>query len=276
MTRSGRVCALSLILLAACGSSAPPAAAPAPTAEPVPVAQVQQPAPAAEPPAESEGSYIYGEAPLATPPPATAPAAKRPPPTPVYDRLQDIDGPIAGLPGFSIKRTPSTSHCGGMKITTKRGKKIAAADKHLATVFALEFPTGLDFDPDPKHKATREKSMQTFNDFVSTMMKLGGEATTFYADQAKTATDAAAKASALARVVQIQFRLASVLARGEIPKDVRSGEFKDEKVAAFCDKMSEVSEPLLAQAESALELCAATAKQSSTTGWWNDVCGPAK
>lgn len=266
--------ALPLILLAACGSSAPPPAAPAPAAEPVPVAQVQQPAPA-EPAPESEGvANVYGPASLAAPPPA--PAAKRPPPPPVYDRLQDHGGPIAGLPGFSIKRTPSTSHCGGVKITTKRAKKIAPADKQIAAVFALEFPTGLDFDPDPKHKAARERSMKKFNDFVSTMTKLGGEATTFYADQAKTATDAAKKASAMARVVQIQFRLTSVLARGEIPKDVRTGEFKDEKVAAFCDKMSEVSEPLLAQAESALELCAATARQSATTGWWNDVCGPSK
>jgi hypothetical protein len=201
-----------------------------------------------------------------TPPPE--PVA---PKAPMHDRLRDVDGPIAGLPGFSLKRTPSTSHCGGIKVTTTRAGRVAPADARLVAVLWLEFPSGLSFDPDPAKKAAKEASLKRFSDFVRTLTKTGADAAQYYGDQIKG--DDATKSAAFARLAQVQLHLASVMARAEIPKDVRTGEFKDEKISAYCDKMVEVAEPVLVQAEAALANCSTFVKKSTATGWWNEVCG---
>jgi hypothetical protein len=126
----------------------------------------------------------------------------------------------------------------------------------MAKVFALTFPTGLDFDPDPKKKTKKAASLAKFNDFVENMKKVSGDARKFYEGWlTDDKRDAEAKVRAVARIVQIHTRVASLLVRAEIPKDVRSGEFRDEKVSAFCDQMMQVAEPLVAQSEEATRVC---------------------
>jgi len=178
---------------------------------------------------------------------------------------------VPGLAGFSVKRRANASHCGGFEIVTSRGNRIAAADKQLAAVYAIEFPTGLNFDP--VNNKAKEASLKRFNDFISKMTKTASAAAKFYADQIPAAGEAV-KLAAVARVVQIQYRVASVLARAEIPKDVRTGEFKDDKVQAYCDRMIEVAEPLVARAEAALSTCVDFVKLHPSPGWWNQVCVP--
>lgn len=251
-----------LLILVACGSSAPPPSA-------SPAAPPAAPPDAAPAPESKDRAIVYGPPELAerAPQPAAPPT---PPPPPVHDRLRDAEGPVAGLPGFAIKRTPSTSHCGGIKLSIKRSKRVAPADKHLAAVYALEFPSGLDFDPE--NKKVRDASMKKFESFIGNLTTTGTAAGQFYMDQVKDA-DERTKLINVARVVQVQFRVVSILARGEIPKDVRTGEFKDEKIAVYCEKLSEVAAPLLERAETALQHCATFVKQSASTGWWNEVCG---
>jgi hypothetical protein len=242
---------LLLVSIAACGSAPAPATTPPPTSE---KASPPEPEPAA------------AAKPEPAPAQPTAPAA----PLSVHDRLRDFEGPVAGLAGFSIKRTPSADHCGGIKITVTRAKTVAPADKHLAAVYALAFPANLSFDPDPAKKAVREASMKKFEAFVQTLTTTGRDAAKFYAGQIPGG-DAPTKLAALARVVQVQFQVVSVLARAEIPKDVRTGELKEDQIAAYCDNMTEVSEPLLVQAEAALASCATFVMQG-TAGWWTEVC----
>ena len=241
-----------VVSLVACGGGSkqqPPPAQPQPAAEPPPVAETVK----EDPP----------------PPPAAEPPAAPPrPPAFSYDQLRD-EGDVPGMPGFVRKRTKNAAHCGGFAVVVTRGKKVVKDDEPLAAVLKLEFPKGLNFDPDPKNKKRLEASKKKFDAFVLEMTKVGGDATKHY--EAKLGTDASANVAAAARMAQIAQHMSSLLARAEIPADVRTGEMAAEKIDAFCSKMVEVAEPLHWRAAEATEVCAAKLKDVPA-GWWNDVC----
>ena len=274
-----RSLSLALVLVA-CGGSTPPPASRPPVDPPVAESR-PSPDPTPEP---------------TTPEPAPSPAPAPPPPPrkPVGERLRDDSGDVPGLAGWKVTRKADPNHCSGLAITTTRGKsKASADDQPLVDVYALTFPTGLNFAPGEKNTKRREASLKKFNDFVAQMTKVGGDTRAFYegwiTDEKR---DAQAKIVATARIAQTYMRLASVLARAEIPKDVRTGEFAAEKIEAFCSRLSEVAEPLAAQAEQAMQVCAdksdagrtrstpegsakvidKSAKHQLTTGWWAAVC----
>ena len=203
------------------------------------------------------------QAPPPAPPPPTPPPA--PPKKSVYETLRDKDGDIEGFAGFSIKRKPDTTHCGGIAIVTTRAKKVPKDDQPLADVFSLEFPTGLSFDD--KHKT---ESLKKFNAFLQRMTIVGAAAREHYEKQMHDG-DVVAKMAGAARMAQIFTRLASLLARAEIPKDVREGDFAQDKIDAFCDRLVEVAEPMQGLAEQAMTECAAK-KKIVNGGWWDAVC----
>jgi hypothetical protein len=253
-----------VIALVACGGSKPQPSAPAPqeAAKPVPVAPV---APAEEPPVQAlKAEPQPAPAPAAPPAPAKAPAKS------LYERLRDTDGKVPGLAGFSIKRKADAKRCGGFAIVTKRAKKVAKADALLAAVYKLEFPTGLSFDPDPQQTAKREASMLKFNKFLEEMTAVGTDARKHYEKQLAEG-DATTKVAAAARMAQVYLRLASLLGRAEIPADVRSGDFADDKIEVFCDTLVEKAEPIQALGEQAMSFCAEKAK-AVAPGWWNEIC----
>ena len=70
-----------------------------------------------------------------------------------------------------------------------------------------------------------------------------------------------------ARIGQISQNFSDALFTAEIPKNVRTGEFADEKVEAFCDKMTEVAEPLEARSLEAYGVCLS---KSTELGWFSD------
>lgn len=200
----------------------------------------------------------------AEPPPAPlAPAA--PPAKPFAERLLDPEGPVPGMPGFSITRKPSKQHCTGIEIVTKRSKKVSKDDAPLAEVYALEFPKGLSFDPNDATK--REASMKKFSDWLENMRRVAENAQQHY----EKALDAKQDPAAVARIAQIVARLSSLIARAEIPADVRTGEYAAEKILAYCDAMQQAAEPLLAKAEDAIAVCA-TQASGQPAGWWTPVC----
>jgi len=144
--------------------------------------------------------------------------------------------------------------------------KLAVADRDYEKYLALKFPAGLNFDPDPKAKAIREKSLKRFNDWFAEKGKTGGNATKQY-EAVLGIKDAASSITAAARLGQISQNLSDALFTAEIPKDVRTGEFADEKVEAFCDKMTEVAEPLEARSLEAFGVCLS---KSTELGWFSD------
>lgn len=149
--------------------------------------------------------------------------------------------------------------------------KVAEADKDFEAYLALQFPQNLNFDPDPKKKAETAKSLKRFNDWVEQKKKVGGSATSKY-EAVLGIKDAANSITAAARLGQISQNFSDALFTAEIPKDVRTGEFADEKVEAFCDRMTEVAEPLEAASLNAYGVCLS---KSTELGWfseWSKLC----
>ena len=147
--------------------------------------------------------------------------------------------------------------------------KVAEADKDFEAYLALNFPSNLNFDP--QNKAIAAKSLKRFNDWVAEKTKVGGSATKKY-EGVLGVKDAANSITAAARMGQISQNFSDALFTAEIPKDVRSGEFADEKVEAFCDKMTEVAEPLEARSLEAYGVCL---NKSTELGWfseWSKMC----
>jgi hypothetical protein len=235
-----------LMVLISCGGSPKPAE----VGNPAPRPQLAEPKPAPAP------------APAPSPP---APPPPTPPKKTVYEALRDTDGDIAGLAGFSIKRKTDPNHCGGIAIVTTRAKKVAKDDQALADVFALEFPTGLSFDDE--HKTA---SLKKFNAFMQQLTTVGAASRAYYEKKMHDG-DVVAKMAGAARMAQIFTRLASLLARAEIPLDVRTGDFAQDKIDAFCDRLVEVAEPMQGMAEQAMTECAAK-KKIVNGGWWDPVC----
>ncbi|HET9624734.1 MAG TPA: tetratricopeptide repeat protein [Kofleriaceae bacterium] len=142
--------------------------------------------------------------------------------------------------------------------------KVAAADQDFEAYLDLRFPFGLDFDPQNKGIAAR--SSKRFEEWVNQKKKIGGSATSKY-EQVLAIKDPANSITAAARIGQISQNFSDALFTAEIPKNVRTGEFADEKVEAFCDKMTEVAEPLEARSLEAYGVCLS---KSTELGWFSD------
>lgn len=201
------------------------------------------------------------------PPPETKPAS---PPLPLSDRLRDNDGSVPGMPGFVRKRKTNENVCTGIAVAVIRGKKVAKGDEPFAAVLALEFPKGLTFDPAPAQKAKTEASMKKFQAFIEEVQKVVGAASKHYESKLAGATDEV-KVAAAGRIAQIYMHVASILARADIPADVRTGDHAVDKVQAYCEKLAEVAEPMRSKSEEAARICAAKVNDVPT-GWWTDVC----
>ena len=149
--------------------------------------------------------------------------------------------------------------------------KFVEADVDFEAYLDLKFPAGLNFDPDPAKKAIKEKSLKRFDDWIKERSKVGGNATTKY-EAILQIKDSATSISAAARLAQISQNLSDALFSAAIPQDVRTGEFADEKVEAFCDKMTEVAEPLDLRALNGYSVCLT---KSTELGWfseWSKMC----
>jgi tetratricopeptide (TPR) repeat protein len=149
--------------------------------------------------------------------------------------------------------------------------KFAEADKDFEAYLDLKFPQGLNFDPDPKKKAIAEKSLKRFEDWLKQRKKFRDIAESKYKAILEIRDNATSIATA-ARLAQVAQNLSDALFTATIPEDVRTGEFADDKVEAFCDRMTEVAEPLDKQALDAYGVCL---NKSTELGWfseWSKMC----
>jgi hypothetical protein len=249
-----------VFLATACGPASKPAEPAKPTPAKAPAAETPRPKGHTE---GADTAQILGDSKLVreAPPPAPKPL---PPPLPsVYERLHDADGTVAGLTGFSTRRVRDPRRCGAFSILVKRGKKIAPTDAKIAAMFALEFPTDLDFS-----ETKKAASLIKFNSFVEALTKTAADANTHYQAQFASA-DLSVKVAATARLAQLYYRAASVVARAEIPTDVRA--MGGDATEAYCETIAEKAEPLLALGEQALEACRKHAP-TAPAGWWAELC----
>jgi tetratricopeptide (TPR) repeat protein len=144
--------------------------------------------------------------------------------------------------------------------------KVAEADKDFEAYLDIRFPPGLNFDPAPEHKAIAAKSIKRFNEWMSQKDKIGGSARAKY-NAVLAIKDPANSITAAARIGQITQNFSDALFTAEIPSNVRTGEFADEKVEAFCDALTEKAEPLETTSLEAYGICLA---KSTELGWFSD------
>ena len=182
----------------------------------------------------------------------------------LFQRLRDDAGPVPGLPGAKLTWTKDANHCGGVAVTASH----ATASEPINDVFAIRFPTDLDFTP--TNQARENAALVKFDAWVQQTMTTGKDARAFYEERVKTASGRD-RIIAAARLVQLQRYIASVFVRAEIPLDVRSGEYAAEKTEAFCDRLAEVAEPIVIVSEGAAKACAQLAA-GYPPDWWTPVC----
>jgi tetratricopeptide (TPR) repeat protein len=149
--------------------------------------------------------------------------------------------------------------------------KIARADDDLERMFAKTFPSGLDFDPAPEHKAAKQASLKRFNDWIADETKTGQDLTRGY-ESALTMKDPSASIAAAARIGQTSYAFARALAVAEIPKDVRTGDFAKDKTQAYCDALDQAAAPLAAHAADAFAVCVDKAMQLGVYDEWVGLC----
>jgi tetratricopeptide (TPR) repeat protein len=149
--------------------------------------------------------------------------------------------------------------------------KVAEADKDFEAYLDIKFPQGLNFDRTPEHKAILAKSNKRLDEWFTSKKKLGELAKGKY-NGVLAIKDAANSITATARIGQIAQNFSDALFTAEIPKDVRTGEFADEKVEAYCDRLTELAEPLEATSLEAYGVCLS---KSTELGWfseWSTLC----
>ncbi len=113
--------------------------------------------------------------------------------------------------------------------------------------------------------------MKRFEDWLTNKGKAAVEANTKYV-KILDIKDAANSIAAKARIAQINQQLADELYTAEIPKDVRSGEYAEDKIDAYCSALEEKALPLTDRSVEAYTACL---QNSTDLGWfseWSKLC----
>ncbi|HWU89700.1 MAG TPA: hypothetical protein VN253_20700, partial [Kofleriaceae bacterium] len=142
--------------------------------------------------------------------------------------------------------------------------RFAEADRDYEAFLAAGLPSNLDFNRDDP--ATRARHLARFDDWVVRSGRLADAATQRYRAALKVMDNATSIAVA-ARLGQLAQHHADALFTTEIPRSVRTGPFAEDKIEAFCDRMTEVADPLEERAVAAYETCL---EQSKRLGWYSD------
>jgi hypothetical protein len=147
--------------------------------------------------------------------------------------------------------------------------KLAEADRDFEAFLGAGLPSNLDFNREDA--ATRAKNLKRFDEWIVKSGKLADTAI-----QKLNATlkiqDNATSIAVAARLGQLSQHHADALFTTEIPLSVRTGAFAEDKIEAFCDKMTEFADPMEARAVMAYETCL---EQSKRLGWfseWSRLC----
>jgi TolA-binding protein len=141
-----------------------------------------------------------------------------------------------------------------------------SAESDYEEFLALDFPTGLDFDPRNERKA--EQSKKRFFEWLERKRKMAERAVTRYRQIADIRGGGQAwRIAAAARVGQIFQNFADGLYTAEIPRDVRTGPYAEDAVDAYCDQLTTEAGPLENESVSAFGFCL---DRSTELNWFND------
>lgn len=135
----------------------------------------------------------------------------------------------------------------------------------------INFPKGLDFDPRNARKS--KESLKEFQSWFGDKNKLAVKATKMY-DEVKEIKGGGAHyaIAAAARMGQISQNFSDALFTAEIPTNVRSGEFAEDKVDAYCDELTTAAEPLEGRSVQAFGFCLGLSTQLNWFNEWSQLC----
>ncbi|ACY15027.1 tetratricopeptide repeat protein [Haliangium ochraceum] len=160
--------------------------------------------------------------------------------------------------------------------TAQMIRSFAAAKFHLAeeeyeSFLDTKFPRGLDFDPRNERKA--KKSAKEFQAWFQNKMKLGTKATKLF-DEVKDITGGGAHyaIAAAARMGQISQNFSDALFTAQIPNNVRTGQFAEDKVDAYCDELTTAAEPLENRSVEAFGFCLNLSTKLNWFNEWSRLC----
>jgi len=140
------------------------------------------------------------------------------------------------------------------------------AEQTYEDFLRVQFPDKLDFDP--KNKKALKKSQQRFNKYLEAKKKALAKTKKAYTDLMNIRGGGEHWIIAgAARVGQLYQNFSDQLFTAEIPKDVRSGKFAEDKVDAYCDALTTAADPLEEESITAFDFCL---KESSKRNWFND------
>jgi len=108
--------------------------------------------------------------------------------------------------------------------------------------------------------------MQRFDAWFAAKEKAGKAASAKYAAVLEL-KDSANSIAAAARLAQVAQNFSDALFTAEIPKDLRTGPYAEDKVEAYCDVLTTKAEPLAAQAVTDFGVCL---QKSTDLGWFSD------
>ncbi|WP_428267477.1 tetratricopeptide repeat protein [Haliangium sp.] len=135
----------------------------------------------------------------------------------------------------------------------------------------VTFPKGLDFDPRNKKKA--KKSLQRFMEWFNKKNKLAVKASKDFNEVREITGGGAHYAiAAAARMGQITQNFSDALFTAEIPADVRSGQYAEDKVDAYCDELTTRAEPLEGRSVEAFGFCLGLSTKLNWFNEWSRLC----
>ena len=171
------------------------------------------------------------------------------------------------VPGEGDEKATSAA----LMIRSFAAAKFELANERYESFLTLAFPTKLDFDK-TKPKVV-EKSTKRFLDYIGQKEKLGLAAEEAYkAIVAITGGGAHYAIASAARAGQVWQNFSDQLYTAEIPQEVRSGEFAEDKVDAFCDELATQATPLEDRSVKAFDACLKTSTDLNWFNEWSQLC----
>lgn len=175
--------------------------------------------------------------------------------------------------GSALKKVPGEGSSKAVR-TQAMIKFVAAAQFFLAEdeyeqFLAVKFPAKLDFDP--RNARKKKKSEKEFIKWLNDKKKRTAKLFKAYKgiDNLKDAQWAIAAA---ARTGQVSQNFSDALFTAEIPRDVRSGRFAEDKVDAYCDALTTQAEPLEKTSVNAYGFCLGLSTKLSWFSSWSRLC----
>jgi tetratricopeptide (TPR) repeat protein len=149
--------------------------------------------------------------------------------------------------------------------------KFYLAEEEYERFLAVEFPEKLDFDPNNKKKS--EDSKKRFVKWIADKKKMMGRVGGMYRDIADIKGGGANWAvAAAARVGQSFQNFADGLYTAEVPKDVRTGQFAEDKWDAYCDQLTTEAAPLEEESIKGYSFCLETTTALNWFNKWSKLC----